>query len=340
MQKLLTISLVFIAAACIDPISLRIDGGGTLVVDGWITNEPGPLTVKVSRSIAFDNGQPSKAYTLAERKAIVSIVGTDGSMISFTEGVPGTYTSKPAMGVIGVSYQVLVTTSNGKKYRSGLEELKPVPKIDAMTATFQVTETLYLNTSGDPKIQKLEKFPVVVSVTDPPEPGNYYRWQSDGIFEFFSLNDNSAIKQCWSPITRIESTLELASDADFNGGRHEQVIALVNYDRPTKFLIKTRQQSLSASAYNYFKKIKDQQTSSGTLFDPPPSEINGNIFNENDSGEVVLGYFGASAIAHNSLLINRFVVSNFVNPSQNIPIRPGDCRTMEADATNIKPEGF
>ena len=101
MQKLLALLLVVMTAACIDPIPMRIEGGGTLVVDGWITNEPGPVTIKVSRSIAFDNSQPLKVYTVAERKAVVSIIGSDGSVVSCTEGLPGSYVSKPLMGVVG-----------------------------------------------------------------------------------------------------------------------------------------------------------------------------------------------------------------------------------------------
>ena len=41
----------------------------------------------------------------------------------------------------------------------------------------------------------------------------------------------------------------------------------------------------------------------GTIFEPPPAIIRGNIYNIHDPKDPVFGYFGASAITKGSIFI-------------------------------------
>lgn len=218
--------------------------------------------------------------------------------------------------------------------------MHPAQPIDHLEVEFKYYDHMYINAAGNPRILPMDGFFIYAVVNDPRGLGNYYRWQSDGIFEFFSLTDNPNIKQCWAPVPRLESSIDIIDDMYTDGKQFRQLICIVPYDRPTQYLVKIRQQSLTERAHEFWATSLAQQVNSGSLFDPPPSPIHGNVANVNDENDRALGFFGASAIFPTSLLLERFKEAGMVPPARAIPIRPGDCRNHELGATNIKPPGF
>ena len=337
--------IILIVSACIDPVNLTTGEGGTLVVDGWITDQPGPYTIKLSRSIAYDNSRPLRVFSVAESDALVTVVDRFGTVEKFKESTTkGTYVNSETStfkGGVGKAYQLTIKTKAGRSYHSAYDSLVPVAPIARLQAKFRVIESLITNASGNAVIQKRESFDVSVEVNDPANSQNYYRWQSDGIFEFFSLTDFAALKQCWAPyLSKIEPMLEIASDDNFDGQTFQKVIGNILYDRTTKFLVKVRQQSLTPAAYKFLNGLSIQGTSTGTLFDPPPADLKGNMVCDSDPDETVLGFFGCSSVSAGMYLIDRFKDSGFVNPTHNLLPIPGNCLTQQPGATNIKPEGF
>jgi hypothetical protein len=326
---------------CIDPIRLVTEeGAGSLVIDGVITDQPGPQVIKLSRSINFDNTRVLRVYPVPEQKAIVTIKDRQGVVENGQEVQPGTYQFNTIQGVVGHTYELSIQTADGNMYVSQPETMRPVPSIEKIDFEFKFYDHLFINAAGNPRILPMDAFFIYVTVNDPSEKGNYYRWQSDGIFEFFSLNDNPAIKQCWAPVPRLESKIEIEDDTNINGKSFRQLVCVIPYDRPTQYLVKIRQQSLTEAAHNFWKASLAQQVSTGSLFDAPPAAVTGNVYNVADPEETVLGFFGASSIFRTSLLLERFRDAGLVPPSRYILPRPGDCRTQELGATNVKPEGF
>src|SRR6187402_3391330 len=93
--------ILFFSVSCIDTINLKESGiGGTLVVDGLITDQPGPYTIKLSRTIAYDNSSPLKVYSIPETKAKVSIIDNLGNEEVLTELTPGLYKTKTMAGQV------------------------------------------------------------------------------------------------------------------------------------------------------------------------------------------------------------------------------------------------
>ncbi len=73
--------------------------------------------------------------------------------------------------------------------------------------------------------------------------------------------------------------------------------------------------------------------STGSIFEPAPSAILGNIENVNDPEDIIFGYFGASAISTKSIFIPAIEAPY---PPNDILILPDDCRMM-GNSTAIKP---
>ena len=72
-----------------------------------------------------------------------------------------------------------------------------------------------------------------------------------------------------------------------------------------------KQYAISQAAYDFWKLQEDQSENAGTLFDPIPAKIPGNISNPDDPGEPVLGFFEASGVS-----TSRIFISNEILPSQ------------------------
>ncbi|WP_461043643.1 DUF4249 family protein [Spirosoma harenae] len=68
-------------------------------------------------------------------------------------------------------------------------------------------------------------------------------------------------------------------------------------DQETPCLVDIRQESLSPDAFHYYELFQQQTQRTGGLFDTPPSALEGNIHNQANPDEVVIGYFTTSSVA-------------------------------------------
>jgi hypothetical protein len=332
--------MTLLTVGCIDPILIVMEEGvGTLVVDGTVTDQPGPHVIKLSRSINFDNTRVLRVYPVPEQNATVTVSNNHGVTVTAHEIQPGSY-QLDMQGVPGDTYELRIQTADGKNYVSEQETMEPVQDVERIEFELKFYDQLFINANGNARVLSIDAFFIYAIVNDPSEHRNFYRWQSDGIFEFFSLTDNPNIRQCWAPVSRLESKIEIAADSHMNGKMLRQLVCIVPYNRTTQFLVNIQQQSLTERAHEFWKASQTQQTTTGSVFDPPPGLVRGNVFNATDAGETVLGFFGASSIYRTSILLERFRDAGFVPPGYPIAIRPGDCRTHELGATNVKPPGF
>ena len=67
--------------------------------------------------------------------------------------------------------------------------------------------------------------------------------------------------------------------------------------------IKLELHSLSKESYDFLRLLKSQTTSLGSSTGTSPAILRGNLANIEDEEEVILGYFGASAVSADSILI-------------------------------------
>lgn len=331
---------VSILISCIDPIDVKTGSRGGLVVDGLVTNVSGTSVVKLSRSLAFDNTGIISSYFDPEKNATVIIQDNAGNEILLYEGEPGIYKTNPEYaGTIGKEYTIHIQTNDGQVYSSTPEVMNPVPQIDDILYQYYVYEILIENAYGQSVPDLRFGFKIMVQSTDPVDEENYFRWKTRGIFEFFSFIGETLL-QCWVPVPRLESNLKIMDDLYLNGNSFIEEIAVIPYDRPTYYQVTVQQHSMSAEAYRFWNDVKSQQENTGSIFDPIPSQIKGNIYNTADPDEVVMGYFSASAIAEKTVLIDRWQTSGRVSPSPNILPQMGNCINQIQNATNIKPPGF
>ncbi len=297
-----------------------------LVVDGLITDHEGPHMVRLSRSFSFDESFPDP-----EVGALVIIFDEDQNEYYFSEEQAGVYQSSLNLkGEIGRSYMLHVSTADGETYESDWVELRSVPEIDSVTFEFEERPTTDIN---DP----FYGVQIKINTHDPLDQTRYYRWEWTESWEFLTPISSSLYPgehRCWgssrSSIIAIGTSEHLSKDVldDFP----VYFISAGNSKLRIKYSTLVSQYSLSREAYSYWKSLQDITQNMGSLFDPTPAMVNGNLHNQNNSDIPVLGIFQASAVTSQRIFIDRSDIPAFLN----IPSGFAACNFYTtADSTEI-----
>ena len=85
-----------------------------------------------------------------------------------------------------------------------------------------------------------------------------------------------------------------------------------------------KQYSISQNAYRFLRLVKQQAEISGSIFDPPPATLRGNMLSLDNPDEVVLGYFIAAGETSERIYVDR----NDLTFKQNPAIIQDDCRLI------------
>jgi hypothetical protein len=81
---------------------------------------------------------------------------------------------------------------------------------------------------------------------------------------------------------------------------------------------------LTPDAYNYWLILQKNTQNLGTLFDPQPSQLAGNIHCLSNPKEPVIGYLSASSIQQKRLFIDNSQVRNWDTLTLECPLRQTD----------------
>jgi len=306
--------------ACIEPYEPEVgDYESTLVVDGIITNGSAPFQVKLSRSFLYTDNLP-----LPISDAEVFIETEQGEKKILIETNPGTYENDPAnfRGEVGKSYRLLISTPEGNQFESDWQQLKASPSLD-LVVDYQEK----LNSNGEPKLGAQ----INLNTADAENNTRFYQWEFVETYEyllisppriavtFISRNRIDEITDipynspdfegftCWkteeSRNILIGSTAELTEDVIQNYPLHFVDNSTYRLYRRYSFLVK--QYALNEDYFEYLKKVEAVNETTGSLFDPIPNEIFGNINSSDGRDLPVLGYFTAAGIKEKRIFINR-----------------------------------
>lgn len=173
--------------------------------------------------------------------------------------------------------------------------------------------------------------------------------------------DYSCRTQCWEII--YSHSINVFSDQLTNGGLIvTKPVAHIPFYQYSPCLVDIRQESLTKDAFGYFDLFQQQTQNTGGVADTPPTALGGNIHNAARQGEVIVGYFTASAVAVVPYYLDRkdtgdvrapglFFALNGREPIQemrldigfilNAPARPPTAVCGPIDQrTSIKPDGW
>ncbi len=330
--------------SCVERIDLFSGATPTLVVDGIITNESGPHTIRISFSTAFNE---VRDYSAVEG-ANVFIVDDSGIEEKLNYIGNGDFRSSDQFkGEIGKSYQLNIELNSGKKYESSFEKITPVAPIDKIDYEIEDDQIVFSIDFEDNFFEK-----------------NYYRWRYEGTYQVFAPETQNPLvspeqggrcaifgnkeADCW-PKDFDREYLNVSDDKLFNGEKRSSFEIYRRVKEDVRFAIGysslIEQYSISKEAFDFWLAIANQLDNNGSIFDTSNYLITGNVKDVNDPDVPVLGYFGASAISSKRVFIQNSTLSfeyeyncEPVDDESCIPVKCTDCRKHSGSSTSDKPD--
>ena len=302
------IVFVVIASGCKKLYEPNIDSPviGYLVVEGFINSSAGVSTITLTRTTKLMDSM----VAVYEHHAQVSIESDNNESFPLTEGVNGSYTSDVLHLSPNLKYRVRIITQSAKEYLSDFSPVKYTPPIDIIS--WQVENggiQIYVNAHDDQNNTK------------------FYRWTYSETWEFHSRylktlyyiidpisqqavgiisgSADTTIYKCWKTQNSTNilsgSTEKLSMD---------KIHLAVRYIEPQSdeltvlYYIRLKQYALSNDAYLFYQKLKKNTEQLGSIFDPMPSELAGNIHCITDPNELVIGYIEPAEEQEKELFIH------------------------------------
>jgi hypothetical protein len=359
--------VIVLTDGCIDPISVETHQRiAPLVVDGMITNAPGPYVVKIFYASGLGTTL-RKPQPL--QKATVTIVDDLGNSEVLIERGPGIYETSPngIQGEIGRSYKLMFESKNGKKYESPFQKLNAPGSIDRLYTEFQKNVVIEQETGdSNPDQEYDDAFGLYVDAKGVSDESTLMRWRVTGVYEMKTFPERNReatpggyipdplpcsgyIRVGLSIYQRSECTCcqcwlyEYSSASYLSDNENVQDISFNHVDLGKipitrmrfykRYYVQVEQLSLSEEAYNFWRLVKTQQNSSGNIFQPNAVKIRGNIKCVSDPEDEVLGIFSVSGVTTSSIFIEPTEIPYTLEPIDTLTV---DCRDF-AFSTPLKP---
>lgn len=326
MRKVIIIPLIIMLAmflgSCIDRFYL--DGSGDafipkLVIEGIITTD-----AEVQEIVISESSSPEEPMFSPISGCSVWVEDDRGNRFRFSEGLAGHYYGniKENFMIAGFHYRLSVQTPDGKQYVSNSEELMPCPPVDS------VYYELNSKPTNDPQVSE-DGLQFYIDYKGMENSGHYFLWKLEETYEYHST---------W-PMTRYrnETGVHQLNKADYSSFvcyktediKDVFIISTLGFTQnsyknyPLNFVndhtqrlmfnysLLVKQYSLTEAAYQYWNNLRKNNKQGTDIFGKQAALVKGNIYNLNDSSEVVLGYFGVSSVTIKRILVPSMPELNF-----------------------------
>ena len=262
-------------SACEDVIDVNIPKGEPLlVVDGAVTDQPGPYVVKLTKTIPYFDEQALPPVP----GAVLTLTDNEGQRETLREREPGTYETSSFRGKIGNRY-TLTIQAEGEEYRAETE-IRRTPPIDSVRAEFRAATTL-----------DEEGYYVLYYGPELPGTGDYYRFK---VFRNGQLL-NRPVDLFVRSDELVDGRYIGAFELNNNQGEEE------TFDRGDS--IRVEMNSLPRDYFFFLNEIVTQLNNSG-IFAAPPANVRTNVRNVNPQAKrQAVGYFAGYTVRQDSVVV-------------------------------------
>lgn len=282
---------------------------GYLVVSGFINNGESPTEIKLSRTTKLTEA-PSE---IMEKGAVVAVQSDAGENYLLQEVSEGIYSSSAIHMDPQNKYRIMIQ-AKGKQYESAYTMVQQTPDIDSISWQ-----------QGNSGID------FSVHTHDGSNTARYYQWLFEDTWEiqaryiptlrylydgqnritgvgykFPDERADTSTRRCWatgqSKSMLLGSTEKLTRD----------VISAVVHSVPggsekmqVVYSLLVKQYKLSRDAYSFRQMMKKNSEQVGSVFDPQPSLLHGNIRCVSNPNEPVIGFIEVTQQKEKRIIIKR-----------------------------------
>jgi hypothetical protein len=304
--------LVIMLQSCIIPYEPHIDSKdiNKYVVSGQITDHNVYQTVSVS--MASPIGDPQ---FIPVSGCYIRIFDQKGNEFEMQESEVGIYKVKIDSNYLipGNSFKVEILTTNGTSIESDFDRMSKCPEVDSVyyarkdllsNSPRQDTKGIqfYLDLDGgniDSRFFKWEVFETWEYHAEYPR-----EWFYDGSVHHIFPPDYSR-KVCWS--TELVKNIYTLSTENLIENKYD-MFPLNFVDNHTSRLmygysLLINQFAMSEAAYSYWDQMRINSSEQGGLYEKQPLSITGNLHNNTNPDQEVLGYFSASSVKSKRIFV-------------------------------------
>ncbi len=290
-----------------------------LVVDGEITNTPGPYVVKLSLSARPQETPKFKPYSNCK----VEITDNLGNRFNLHESGYGVYKtdSLDLTGVVGRSYKLSIVTPDHELYESNMEMIQEPLKIKSLYAEFQ-------HKDEDPKDYFFSRdgYQFYLDTEPSSTTDNFLFWKLQCTYKF---NADLPIRYYYDG--KIQNVLHMDTlntcyrtesipdyflmNTNTTGQSEVTRFPLHFVDNYTKALtirysLKAVQYRLGRGAFEYWSAVKKIRDAGGNIYTAQPYQIKNNLMNKTHPEKNALGYFTVGGTDEKRIFVNHPIMSN------------------------------
>lgn len=313
--------------ACIEAIEIETeDYENLLVIEATITDEEKHQEILLNRTLPLyevedEENEEEIPQLIVETDAHVRLVAGDAIVYNFFEEEPGHYLSEEVFKALpNVEYTLEIETSKGRIYRSEVTTLaktSPIDNIDAERTILRGEDGVAIT---------------VFNFNEEESGTNFYKYEFEETYKIVSrYTSNYNLEYIDGELQEVPKTREetvcynteysteilLANTSSLNENRLEDfLVRFIPADDPVlsqRYSILVKQIALSSEAFFYYTTLKKLSGSDNIFSQSQPGFVKGNIFNEENESEQVIGHFNVSSVSTSRFYFN---FEDFYIPSE------------------------
>ncbi|MGM0641694.1 MAG: DUF4249 domain-containing protein [Thermotogota bacterium] len=304
-------TLLIVVQGCQEEIDMQtIEFEESLVVDGSITNEPGPYTVKISLSSRLDKPEFSP-YTDCN----VTIHEKSGESEVLKENKPGVYQTEEngIQGEVGHEYKLTIKTPNGSMYETDyITIIQPVKIKEINTKKY--------SEQADSKNGMLGyQFYISTAIANKAE--SYFLWEMEETYEYTSdfplygimedgvmdkPKDRYKYYRCWKtqPVKQVFTANTLNLEAPVIKDLPLNFVSNQSKRLQYRYSMLVKQYTINKETYTYWNSMEELHEENNFINTQQPFQLRGNVYNSNNTDEAMLGYFKVASVDKKRLFVN------------------------------------
>ncbi len=238
------IVLMVLFTSCTKEIDINLNNASPqIVIEGHITNEAGPYSVKISKTVNFS--EPNNYPPVSSASVVIS--DNTGIVDTLTETSPGLYKTSVLSGIPGRTYSLNVKVE-GKNFNA-ISTLPQVVNLDSLA--FEL-----FTSSGNSAENSYLTLPVF---TDPDSIGNAYQ---------FIQTVNG----------KLDKTIFVLNDNTFNGLKNDQLLFNPDAEIKSGDTVSVEFRCIDQSTYAYFYTLSQINDGPFSITPTnPPNNITGSL---------------------------------------------------------------
>lgn len=310
--------IIFLLQTCVEPFNPEIDDyDNLLVVDGLISNKPGPYTIKLSKTSSLDF--PDFLY---ETGAQVIISDDQGNSEILSEPTAGVYITAEGglQGIIGRKYKLYIKTYDDKEYETDFVELIEPIEIESVygNVDFQQTDETGIYHEGYQFFTETE-LNIVETTNFLWEIIETYEYNAEFIIEeyydvaeqrFKPQSNPYELYTCYRTrkindifVLKINNTDLIQSPLNFVSADTKKL--------SIKYSLLVNQYHIDNNSYTYWNNLKKILAQGNSFYNIQPFQVAGNIKSLNKEDEAVLGYFTVGGVTQIRIFVDPIQATNY-----------------------------